>query len=173
MEALEVIKAYEILRSHGLCGSKSEGLNLLSFLQGGNGNDPSTGAIVKDSEKIGGLAVQLGRATEQQRLQPGIANILEPHEGIFGNIANPIRVSPHEGQHGVSRNEEKEQRLDHSRHSFRDALLGKDEHLRKPITKARREGGNIVVDLDVEDYRRGVEELIYSVVGCLSIQKDS
>lgn len=43
--------------------------------------------------------------------------------------------------------------------------------LKNAIAKAQREGGNIVVDVDVDDYRWGVEELLYSVVGFFSIPK--
>lgn len=102
-----------------------------------------------------------------------IANTLKPHEGKLGNSANPIRVLTPKVQHGDSRKEDNKQRLNQSKLSFGDALLGKDEQgmLKKPIPKSRRERGNIVVDLDVDDCRRGVLEFIYSVVGHLSLQK--
>lgn len=51
--------------------------------------------------------------------------------------------------------------------------MGKEKEciLKKPIPKSRREEGNIVIDLDVDGYRKGVQELIYSVVGRLSLQR--
>lgn len=41
----------------------------------------------------------------------------------------------------------------------------------KQIAVPRREGGNVVVKLDVEDYKKGVEELKFSIVGRLSLQR--
>lgn len=41
----------------------------------------------------------------------------------------------------------------------------------KPLLIPRVEGGNIVVELDLEEYLQGIEELQYSVVGRLILQK--
>lgn len=41
----------------------------------------------------------------------------------------------------------------------------------KPISIPRIEGGNVVVEVDEDDYRKGVMELQFSVVGRLFIQK--
>lgn len=41
----------------------------------------------------------------------------------------------------------------------------------KPITTPRREGGNIIIQLDFNDYRRGVQDLQFSVVGMLSLPR--
>lgn len=42
----------------------------------------------------------------------------------------------------------------------------------KLIAPPRREGGNIIVQLDIEDYSRGVSYLQYSVVARLFIQRE-
>lgn len=44
--------------------------------------------------------------------------------------------------------------------------------LREPAI-LRFEGGNLTVDLDEEDYRKGVEELKFSIVGRLFLLKRS
>lgn len=41
----------------------------------------------------------------------------------------------------------------------------------KPIVLPRFEGGNVVVEIDEEDYQKGVNEIQYSVVGQLRLQK--
>lgn len=41
----------------------------------------------------------------------------------------------------------------------------------KPIAAPRKEGENIIVELDVDDYRRGARELQFSVFGRLSLQR--
>lgn len=38
----------------------------------------------------------------------------------------------------------------------------------RPLSIPRYKGGNYVGDLDVEDYKKGVEELRHSVVGRIS-----
>lgn len=41
----------------------------------------------------------------------------------------------------------------------------------KPLPNPRLVGGNIVVEVDKEDYQRGIEKLKYSVIGRLSLQR--
>lgn len=59
--------------------------------------------------------------------------------------------------------------------SFKVALEGRqcneDERKLKPIVVSRREGGNIMVELDVDDYHMGVKELQHSVALRLVLQK--
>lgn len=44
--------------------------------------------------------------------------------------------------------------------TLKNVLAGKNQVKRfKPIVDPRREGGGIVIEVDVEDYRRGVVEL--------------
>lgn len=43
----------------------------------------------------------------------------------------------------------------------------------KPLSITRVEGGNLLVELDVDDYKKGVEELRFSVVGRNHLQKGS
>lgn len=68
-----------------------------------------------------------------------------------------------------------------SANNFKEALIGvegkdkkKEEvcnRIMKPLAVPRYEGGNLVIDLDEEDYNRGVDELKYSVVGSYIFQK--
>lgn len=65
--------------------------------------------------------------------------------------------------------------------NFKEALLGcngkipREEYgvnqMMKRFKIPRYEGGNLVIDLDKEDYKRGVEELKYNVVGRLFLTK--
>lgn len=58
--------------------------------------------------------------------------------------------------------------------TFKEFLMGKPSaekcKLLKPIVDPRQEGGNTVVQLDYEDYKRGARDLQFSVVSRLSIQ---
>lgn len=53
--------------------------------------------------------------------------------------------------------------------SYKEVITGEKNIERgitmKPTAEPRREGGNIIVQLDIEDYIRGVQDLQFSVVG--------
>lgn len=64
--------------------------------------------------------------------------------------------------------------------NFKEALLGKEmdkreeegpKRILKQLAVPRYKGGNLVIDLDEGNYRRGVEELKFSVVGQLYLLK--
>lgn len=60
--------------------------------------------------------------------------------------------------------------------SYKKVLAGDGVNMEKgqrlkQIAARRREGGNVIVDLDVEEYRKGVEYLKFSIVGRLSLQR--
>lgn len=42
----------------------------------------------------------------------------------------------------------------------------------KPTSKPRQEGGNIVIIVDDDDYCSGVDALKFSIVACLSLQRN-
>lgn len=42
----------------------------------------------------------------------------------------------------------------------------------KPISNPKVVGGNVVVEVDAEEYKRGVENLKFSVIGRLSVHRD-
>lgn len=54
----------------------------------------------------------------------------------------------------------------------REQLHGKEDGVPiKHLSLLRIEGGNIVVEVDKEQYQKGINEPNYSVVGRLSLQK--
>lgn len=65
--------------------------------------------------------------------------------------------------------------------SFRDALVNKNEEVEnqtiekvsnfKPFSILQVEGGNLILDLDEDDYNQGIEDLQFSVVGYLFLSR--
>lgn len=62
--------------------------------------------------------------------------------------------------------------------SFRDAITGEESKTNedmvipfRPLSTPRFEGGNLIVELDMEDYKKEVEELCFSIVGRNYLQK--
>lgn len=78
---------------------------------------------------------------------------------------NPIRVHIDKGNN-----------LNLEKKNYREALISErapmdSGRLMKSISAPRREGGNIVVELDVDKYKKGVAKLQFSIVGRISIQR--
>lgn len=84
-----------------------------------------------------------------------------------GSKENPIRVPSTEGS---------KSKREPPSESFKEVLIGEIDSSEvekglKLIAALRREGGNIVAELDVENYSRDVQELQYSVVGKLTMMQ--
>lgn len=91
----------------------------------------------------------------------------KPTERGGERLENPIRVSKQEQSQDVQTE---------TRTTFKEALgveaqPEKTSKKLKPLSKAKKEGGNIIVHLEVEDYRDGVRDLQFSVVGKLRLHK--
>lgn len=109
-----------------------------------------------------------GAGKETVALISKINGVKEPATTLGDKVSNNAR--PKHGEEA-------------SKRSFRDALtdgsaqgskqIFNDEEVvpLKPIALPRVEGGNVVVKIDEENYQKGVNELQYSVVRRLSLQK--
>lgn len=168
---MEIIKAYEILRSHGFdfrsifqSDKSVQALNKQTCR--GDGANPKSGA---DNVLQGNTIPQLhflsqliasGREKNNESdlnnesvlfEQPG--SKLTERGGE--RLENPIRVLEQEQSQDVQKETTK---------TFKEALgvaAQPEENSRKlkALSKPKQEGGNIVIQLEVEDYRDGVRDL--------------
>lgn len=168
MDLISIIQAYEIFKSHGL-----EIQNLLS--------KPSVhqeNSIVKEkeNEKTESRNDLNGNTQSQMRF---LSELLR--SGKETPVQRPIEEDKiteiEEEQLSTQKNSQAANPNSDAvkTKSFKEAVTGlNDETKSKPLRQfstPRIEGGNVVIELDVEDYERGIQDLKFSVIAKLTIQK--
>lgn len=176
MDALEIIKAYELLKSYGIDNPLMRVLSKDKIIDVGViDNIPKT-----DSETH--------RVCESHQEQP-LIDLLKGNVGTQQSYLDQLRDEESRNEENLIRvlspNEESSQKDEEAKiathtRTFSEVLTRKKKYSRRetsegpatlPQKPPRIEGGNVVVDLDVGEYQKAVDDLRFSVVGFLTWPK--